>query len=302
VGGVKQVVDSNATVRLFIYTSKIRENPLGARVGPLLRSLYQWRDFLGPTSIDPVRDFDQIYITGPQLRDSRNVGMVITHHLPPVRMRAAIDALVRADRDGGEWLDAGVPAASAHADSAERRYLLPNAQTVIVVPPSAYGAALAAGKFVHLPPSTGPEVALIYLATPWRAFIGWPIQVPHSIKWARIRVTPTAYGGATAELEAEDESAAQARDDADYLTRTSNALAQLDLGLLGSLLGAQTHRFVEGVSFSAEGNKIHGNAQLSAAQLSTLLDLGEAFLSDRDVRHARAPAAPSASSAPAGKR
>jgi len=132
---------------------------------------------------------------------------------------------------------------------------------------------------------------MIYLVTPWRAFIGWPVQVPHSIKWARVRITPTSEGGASAELEAEDESAAQAAEDSAYLSRAANGLAELNLGLLGSLLGQQTHRFVEHVEFSSEGNKIHGSAQITAAQLSTALDMAGAFLADRNARRASAPAA-----------
>jgi len=287
VSGVKQVADSNANVRLTIYTAKIRENPLGQRLGPLLRSLYQWRDFFGPTAIDPIRDIDQIYIVGPQLRDSSNVVAILRHHVPASRMHTAVDALVRADRAGGMWLDAPVPAAAAHADGAERRFILANPTTVIVAPPSAYAGALAAGKMVHLLPSSGPEAAMIYLATPWRAFLGWPVQVPQSIKWARIRITPTDDGGATAELEAEDDSEEHARDDAAYLTRTANALSQLNLGLLGSLLGQQTHKFIEHVAFDSSGKTIRGQAQITAAQLSSALDMASAFLADRQARHER---------------
>ena len=281
VGGVKQVADPNANVRITIYTEKIRQNPLGARIGPLLRSLYQWRDFFGPTAIDPIRDVDQMLVVGSQLRDSSNVVAILRHHLPVARMRAAIDALVRSDQAGGEWLDAGVPAAAAHADGAERRFILANSQTVVVAPPSAYKGVLAAGKLIRLLPSPGPEAAMIYLATPWRAFIGLPIKVPQSIKWARVRVTPTADGGATAEIEAEDTDDATATEDAAYLTRTANALSQLNLGFLGSLLGQQSHKFIEHVAFGADGNKIHGEAQVTADQLSTALDMAGAFLADR---------------------
>ena len=297
-GNVRRVADMGANVRLWIYTDKIRLTPQAARLGPLLRSLYQWRDFFGPTGIDPIRDIDQIMVVASQLRDTSNLVAILKHHVPPDRMRTAVDALVRADHAGGMWLDAGVPAASAHADNVERRFILPNPQTVIVTTPAAYADALAVGKLLRLPPSSGPEAVLVYLVTPWRAFIGWPVQVPHSIKWARVRVTPTADGGASAELEAEDESEALARDDADYLTKSANALSQLNLGFLGSLLGQQSHKFVEHVSFSSSGKMIHGNAQITADQLSTALDMAGALLADRNSRHERAKAPPLPSSTP----
>lgn len=287
VAGVKRVVDPNANVRITLYTDKIRLNPLGARVGPLLGSLYQWRDFFGPSGVDPIRDIDQIYIVGPQLRDSSNVVAILRHHLSPGKMRAALDRLVKADPQGGEWLDAGVPVASAHADGAERRFVIANPQTVVVTPPSAYAASVAAGKTLRLMPSRGPEAALIYLATPWRAFLGLPIKVPESIAWARVRITPTPDGGATAEIEAEDASEESARDNAAYLTRTANALSQLNLGFLGSLLGQSSHRFIEHVAFSAEGKMIRGTASVTAAQLSMALDMAGAFLSDQGSRRTR---------------
>jgi hypothetical protein len=296
VAGVKQVADSNANVRITIYTAKIRESPLGQRVGPLLRSLYQWRDFFGPTAIDPIRDIDQIYLVGPQLRDSSNVVAILKHHVPADRMHTAVDSLVRADHAGGMWLDAGVPAASAHADGAERRFILANATTVIVTPPSAYAGALAAGKLIRLLPSSGPEVAVVYLATPWRAFTAWHVNVPHSIKWARVRVTPKADGGATAELYAEDENPEQASKDADYLTNIADQFSQFSLGFLGALIGQSSHKFVEHVAFSSNGDKILGEAQITAAQLSTVLDMAGAILADRDAQRdrARASAIPSA--------
>ena len=287
VAGVKRVADPNANVRITLYTDKIRANPLGRQIGPLLGSLYQWRDFFGPAGIDPIKDIDQIYIVGPQLRNSSNVVAILRHHLPAAKMHAALDLLVRADKQGGEWLDAGVPVASAHADGAERRFVIANAQTVVVTPKSAYAAAAAAGKQLTLRPGKGPEAAMIYLATPSRAFIGLPIKVPDSIKWARIRITPTADGGANAEIEAEDENAEIASEDAAYLTRTANALSQLNLGFLGSLLGQSSHRFIEHVGFSSEGSLIRGTANVTAAQLQTALDMAGALLSDRATRRPR---------------
>ncbi|HEY0463108.1 MAG TPA: hypothetical protein VGC79_02815, partial [Polyangiaceae bacterium] len=287
VAGVKRVADPNANVRITLYTDRIRANPLGKQIGALLGSLYQWRDFFGPAGIDPIKDIDQIYIVGPQLRNSSNVVAILRHHLPAAKMHAALDLLVRSDKQGGEWLDAGVPVASAHADGAERRFVVANAQTVVVTPPSAFAAAAAAGKQLTLRPSKGSEAALIYLATPARAFLGLPIKVPDTIKWARVRITPTAEGGANAELEAEDENAEAASEDAAYLTRTTNALSQLNLGFLGSLLGQSSHRFIEHVGFTAEGKMIHGTASVTADQLQTALDMAGAFLSDRSSRRAR---------------
>ncbi|HTA90336.1 MAG TPA: hypothetical protein VK745_12190, partial [Polyangiaceae bacterium] len=64
-----------------------------------------------------------------------------------------------------------------------------------------------------------------------------------------------------------------------------------------SLLGQQSHKFIQHVSFSSDGKKIHGEAQITAAQLSDALDMAGAFLADRAARQpaVRVPVAPSAS-------
>jgi hypothetical protein len=66
------------------------------------------------------------------------------------------------------------------------------------------------------------------------------------------------------------------------------------LGFLGSLLGQQSHKFIEHISFSAQGNKIHGEALITADQLTTALDMAGAFLADRATRHVGPRVVPSA--------
>ncbi|HEY8944614.1 MAG TPA: hypothetical protein VIM73_10150, partial [Polyangiaceae bacterium] len=56
VAGGRGVVDPNANVKVLIDTQRLRGHPLGARIGKMLGSVYQWRDFFGPTGIDPVKD------------------------------------------------------------------------------------------------------------------------------------------------------------------------------------------------------------------------------------------------------
>jgi hypothetical protein len=289
-GGVRQITDPNANVRIHVYLDKIREHPLAPRLGQLLRGLYQWRDFFGPTAIDPVRDMDQMFIVGSQLRDTSGVCIVLKHHLPADRMRAAVDALVKTD-PSGEWLDAGVPSAKFHADRAERRAVFPNAQTVALVTPAAYESTLKAGKSIRLDPGAGPEAVNFYLATPWRAFIGLPVTIPHSIKWARGLVTGLSDGGAVLDIEAEDESEGAARDDAETLNKAIDAVAQLDLGIFSMFVGEQKHRFLEQYKFTSDGTKIHGYLRATASQLSTGLDFASAALTDREQRHRAAPMA-----------
>src|SRR5688572_26239385 len=112
-GAAGRIADANANVRLIVYTERIRNQPLGPRVGMLLSQAPQWRDFFGPAGLDPIKDVDRILIAGPQLRDSSQVVAVLKYNVSEGRMRQALDAIVQRDPANGGWLDAGVPAATA---------------------------------------------------------------------------------------------------------------------------------------------------------------------------------------------
>ena len=270
-GGARRVVDPNANVRLIIDTEKLRSHPLGPRVGLLLARVHQWRDFMGPTGVDPVQDIDRVLIVGPQLRRTGDVVAVIQHRLGRERMRGAIDALVTRDPNGA-WLDDPVPVARASADRAERYFVLPSERIVVVTPKSALDAAKAMTRTLKIPALVGSQVATAYVATPHRAFRGMPLSVPESIKWARARVTPLAGGGARIEIEAEDASAEQAASSARDLEREIVAATQINLGFLG------VQRFVQKVSLHSEGTHISGEILLTEKQLNSIFEMAEVLL------------------------
>lgn len=276
--GDRKVVDPNANVQLLVHTDRVRQHPLGARIGPLLRNVYQWRDFFGPTAIDPVRDIDRMLIVGPQLRDSREVVAILQFNVPQERLRGAIDVLVARDPEGG-WSDGGVPIAHAHADRGERAFVLPSPQILVVTPPSAEASAARLPKTFRLPRPKGDEIALAKLATPWRAFLGLPVVIPKSIRSAELRLTPRDDGGLVIDVLAHDETEPLARSDAQALTAALTAATQLDLGLLGSVMfGSSKKKFIEKGEFEADGSDIRGEIVLTRAQVETLLELAGGFL------------------------
>jgi hypothetical protein len=283
-GAAKKVVDADANVRLVIYPEKMRTHPLGARVGRMLRSIYQWRDFFGPSGLDPVRDVDRILVVGPELRDSSKVVAILKLNAPGDRVHDAIDAIVRADTEHGEWLDAGVPAATAYADRAPRIFVMPSPNTVVVVPPSAKDAALKLPKNLSIRKAEGPEVLWGYAVTPWRPARMLRLDIPHSIQWAKVWVTPTGSGGATIDVEAEDENAdAAERDAAQILGLINQNLAMADAvsSILGGVLGFQAPKLLDKIDLHAEGSKIRGSATLTAGQLELVLGQLEPLLSPR---------------------
>ena len=282
-GETKKVIDQDANVRLVIYPEKIRNHPLAPRIGQLLASVYQWRDFFGPAKLDPIRDVDRIMIVGPELRDSSKVAAIIQHNVGQARMREALDAIVRADPEHGEWLDAGIPAATAYADRAPRVLAMPSPNIVVVVPPNLKDAVLAL-KRPRIAKSTGPEVVWAYAVTPWRAARAIRLELPHSIAWAKVWVIPSEGGGAVVEAEAEDESpesAARHAQELDGQIKDALSLAA-SVSLLGQLfLNTKPTRWVEHVELSAEGTKIHGTATLTEEQIENLFQQVQGSLVER---------------------
>jgi hypothetical protein len=282
--GDKRVVDPNANVQLLVHTDRVRQHPLGARIGPLLRNVYQWRDFFGPTSIDPIRDIDRMLIVGPQLRDSRDVVAILQFNVPQERVRAAVDVLVSRDPEGG-WVDAAVPVATAHADRGERAFVFPSPQVLVVTPPSARASAEKLPRKFRLPAPKGDELALAKLATPWRAFLGLPIVIPKSIRAAELRLSPRPDGGIVIDILAHDETEPLARADAEALTAALTAATSLNLGLFGSVLfGSSQKKFIEKGSFEPDGADIRGEIVLTRAQVETVLELASGFLGGRAPR------------------
>jgi hypothetical protein len=126
-----------------------------------------------------------------------------------------------------------------------------------------------------------------YLVTPWRAFRGVPFRIPESIRWARMQVLPSADGNATVEIVAEDESEEIARQNADQLQRGLDAVTQLNLGIMGSLIGKSQHRLVQSVAFRSQGKTIHGTIVITPSQLATLIEGAAQFARDLAEQGAR---------------
>jgi hypothetical protein len=276
-GAAGKVVDANANVQVRIYNDRVRGHPLGLKIGKLLGRIGQWRDFFGPTGLDPIRDVDQMLIAGPQLRDSSQVIVVLQHRGREERIKQAIDVLVRRDPKG-EWVDDGV--ARARADRAERVFVIPRPGVVVVTPPSAADRIIARGKRIGFPRAEDGVAMRAHVVTPWRVLIGTGIQLPQSIKWARLELTPTAAGGIEIRIVAEDESEADAERNARHLDRAITSVSQLNLGFLGAFLGKQP-RFLEHVSFRAQGTKIFGTVTATGDQVDALLGMVEPMLAPR---------------------
>ncbi len=281
-GRAAQIADSNANVRLFIFADVIRAQPLGERIGGLLRRTPQWSDFFGPADIDPIRDVDRVLIAGPQLRNSSQVVAVVQHHLPPAIIDAAFKHLVERK---GEWIDKEAKLARAEADRASRIFAAPNDSVVVVAPPQMEAQLRGLGEHAKFSRADGDIALSAYIVTPHRVARGTGIELPKSIKWARFDLRPTADGGGVLKILAQDEDQEHAKENAQFFQMLIDQVSTIDLrrgggfGAVASLLlGSQKVRMLKEATFKSKDDQIEGTIVATAAQLMNVADLLDAFL------------------------
>jgi hypothetical protein len=299
VGKAASVADPNANVKLLLMNDRIRNLPIAPRIGALVARLPQWSSFFGPTSLDPIRDIERLYVAGPQFRVSADVVAVLEYQVPQTAMRRAIDAIVRREPKG-EWLHSKIPAARARADRAERVFVLPKSKVLLMVPPYLVDDALEKASQLALPAVGGNAAVVAFVSSPWRALGGLrlPLEVPKSIASVALSVTPSEDGGAVLHLDAVDESNDAAKEHAALLTAAINAVTQQDVGAIGALFfGGHTLSLVEPIELKADAKTIRGDARITPRQLDRLLGFAEGWV---DSITGGPPAVPS--SAPSAKR
>src|SRR5690606_3545495 len=105
--GVQNVV-------LGVNVAAIRKHPVGARMGPILQALPQWRDFMrgAQSPVDPIRDTEWILIYGPSLIHTERDAVLVRYNLSDEAVDTAITGIARSYDKGGS-LDAGVPGVKA---------------------------------------------------------------------------------------------------------------------------------------------------------------------------------------------
>jgi hypothetical protein len=184
------------------------------------------------------------------------------HHLPPEVVREAVDQVLR--RTGGVWLeDAPVTVARAKVGDAPRLFaLLPERRLLVVLP------AEAMDQLSRLKQAKGfrnsAEGAVVSLRTPARPFKGF-LDLPESLKWLRLALTPGADGGVDLVIEAGDASHDEATAHAEILTRDIEVRRKVDL------FGVASYEIASPMRFVAEGEVIKARTHLTPPQMRAIM-------------------------------
>ncbi len=282
-----KIIEKQTSVGLVLYMDRVRSHPLGKRIAAILPQLPQWDEFFGSSAVNPVEDFDRMFLLGPSFSDSSGLVMAIEYNISQDEVRGAVNRLVK---QRGSWVvGSKVPTAFTYADRAERVVLFPAPKVVVIVPPHLREQAQKQGV-VGVPKAKGPEAMVAFTVNPAKALRRFGLDLPASLQSAKIRITPLPSAQVLLELEAQDETEDQARRNAALLTQQINAMVDLASGV-GNLLG----KFGFGgvavfdmprVTLKAEGKVVRGRQVLTSAQVGFILGEAEKQLSRMKARRA----------------
>jgi hypothetical protein len=270
VGAAGAVQADVVLVMLVVNAEVIRQNPVGARMGYLLRGIPQWDEFMSGTDIDPVRDTDWVLISGPSLINTAR-DVVLIHYAASDAVVDRAIAVVSRKYDKGGPFDAGVRgvrATRAHADRAERVLLRAQSHVLAVVPPSV--AEKVARQLVasRVPPHVRPgEAVYLRLVNPHHPMP----EIPEAVSELRLRVVPRPDDGADVFLEGDTKDALTAAAAAPLVRQMIRRHDDPFTSLL-------THGLLDHVEVSAEGSLVKVHLLATREHIETLVALVGGFL------------------------
>ncbi len=101
-GPPQSYVADDYTVVMRLDMERVRASSLAGEIGAQVRSYETWRELLGASGIDPIRDFDRVIATAPTSVVGESI-LFVRHHLGRAGIR---DAVLRMSVDRGqrpEW-------------------------------------------------------------------------------------------------------------------------------------------------------------------------------------------------------
>jgi hypothetical protein len=258
-------------VMVIVNAEVIRKNPVGAKMGFLLRGIPQWDEFMSGTSIDPVRDTDWVMISGPSLVNTAHDVVMVHYSATDAVVDHAVDVVSKKYEGHGGPFDAGVPgvkAMLAHADRAERVILRPQSHVLLVVPPNVAERTARQLRTARVPAHVRPgEAAYIKFVRPHRAMP----EIPDTITELRLKVIPRTDDGADLFIDGDtkdEETATRAARDVRAVIRDHNSF----------LVALATGSLLDGVEVTTEGTVVKAHVTASKQQLTMLLNVVSGML------------------------
>jgi hypothetical protein len=288
----KAVHPGTVNVTLGVNVALIRQHPVGARMGPIMQSLPQWRDFLkgSQAAVEPIRDTDWILIYGPSLIHTDRDAVLVRYNANDSAVDQTIAGIAKTYDKGGSF-DAGVPGVKAvlgFADNGQRVFLRPQSKLLVIVPPShAHEAAVVFRKQVPKGPPAKEAMRLV-VKNPANQIAIRGLKFDGKLTEIRLWIVPQlpgdggADGGADVYAEGDCTDEATANDSADKLTELLKNQNSIGVRIA-------TRGLLNNAKVVADGTKIKLHVAASQEQLEAILQLVAASL---NVTLAPPPGAP----------
>ena len=272
-----KMIGAPVNVTLLVNVTVIRSNPVGAKVGPMVNAIPQWASFMkgSQNQIDPIRDTDWIYISGPSLIHTDRDAVIVHYSVADSIVDTAVTN-VAAQYDKGGELDAGVPGVRAwkgHADNAERAFLRASNRSgvLVIVPPAKANDFAKVLSQKQIAPKISPTEALrLIVRNPSKQIAIPSLPFPESMKEIRLWIVPRkSDNGADiyAEADCVDEASA-----ADAETTFSALLKQYTTGIMGTGVSLATGGVLRNATIEVQGKMVKAHIDADATQLQTTLE------------------------------
>jgi hypothetical protein len=268
----------------------IRQNPVGAKMGFLLRGIPQWEEFMSGTDIDPVRDTDWVLISGPSLINTGRDVVLIHYSAPDAVVDRAI-TVVSHKYDKGGPVDSGVRGVRAtriHADRAERILLRGAPRVLAVVPPSVADKVAKQLTLSRVPAHVRPgEAVYLKLVNPHHPMP----ELPEAVTEMRLRVVPRDDDGADVYIEGDTKDEPAASDSAAIVRQVIKRHDDPITSLI-------THGLLDHVDVGTEGPLVKVHLVATRDHIETLVALVAGFLGVEPPASSASPGAPTGGPAP----
>jgi hypothetical protein len=269
IGMAGLVAAGEVNVTLLVNMQVIRANPTGAKLGPLLMGIPQWKDFMkgNETQFDPVQSTDWILIYGPSLIHTERDAVILRYNSSDEIVDNALAAIAKANGDPEEF-DAGVPGVTVtigKADNAKRAYLRAQSHVLVIVPPDSAATFAKVLKKRGVNPKVRPgEAVRLVVKKPWRQVSIPGLQFPKELAEIRLWVVPAADGSAEVfgegDCGTEEAAVTTAETMTQVLTKTNSGIVAMATGGL-----------LNGVNVEPEGTGVKLHVTATPAQLGKIL-------------------------------
>ncbi len=254
-------------VGALVWVDRVRSHP----VGPRLLAMPMVAALLEGTGLDPLKDLERVFVSGPGTDQARAV-MFAEHNLDPARAHAALETVMQKSDPPGERFG-GLPYEAVKVTIRGRTgvvAMLPPHYLVVVPEDLAPRLGTFDGTGGLADP-TGPEAAIAVALDPSHTVRGPHVpRIPEDVSRATATVVLRPDGGANVDVVGDTPSADLATADARTLTNEVERATTVKVAFV-------TFRVMDPIPFVADGSQVKARVDLSRGQVDQLLGLAERF-------------------------